>query len=49
MQETRVQSLSLEDLLEKGMAPIPAFLPEESSGQRSLEREGEIKDVYQIF
>jgi hypothetical protein len=49
MQETRVQSLSPEDLLEKGMAPTPAFLPGESSRQRSLDREGEIKDVYQIF
>ena len=27
MQETQVQSLSQEDLLEKGMATYPVFLP----------------------
>ena len=39
MQETRAQSLSLEDPLEKEMAtppPAPVFLPGESHGQRSL-------------
>ena len=36
MQEMQVQSLGLEDLLEKGMAITPVFLPEESHGQRSL-------------
>ena len=34
MQETWVQSLSLEDPLEE--EPIPVFLPGESHGQRSL-------------
>ena len=32
MQETQVQSLSQEDLLEKGMATYPVFLPGESHG-----------------
>ena len=36
MQETRVQSLSQEDPLEKGMVPTPVFLPGEFNGQRSL-------------
>ena len=36
-QETWVQSLVWEDPLEKGIAPIPLFLPGESHGQRSLE------------
>ena len=36
MQETWVQSLGREDLLEEGMEPTPVFLPEESHGQRSL-------------
>ena len=37
MQETRVQSLSQEDPLEKEMAkPTPVFLPGESHGPRSL-------------
>ena len=35
-QETRVQSLSWEDLLEEGMQPTPVFLPGKSHGQRSL-------------
>ena len=34
MQETLVQSLGREDLLEKGMTPV--FLPGEFHGQRSL-------------
>ena len=34
--ETWVQSLSQEDLLEKGMATPPVFLPGEFHGQRSL-------------
>ena len=36
MQETRVQSLGLEDPLEKGVAihSTPVFLPGESHGQR---------------
>ena len=34
--ETWVQSLSLEDSLEKGMQTIPVFLPGEFHGQRSL-------------
>ena len=34
-QETRVQSLGWEDLLEKEMQPTPVFLPGESHGQRS--------------
>ena len=34
MQETWVQSLGWEDLLEKGMAPV--FLPEVFHGQRRL-------------
>ena len=36
MQETRVQSLSWNDPLEKGMATHTVFLPGESHGQRSL-------------
>ena len=36
MQETWVQSLGWEDLLEEGMATTPVFLPEESHEQRSL-------------
>ena len=36
MQETWVQSLGQEDLLEKGMQPTPVFLPGEFHGQRSL-------------
>ena len=36
MQETRVRSLGWEDLLVKGMATTPLFLPRESHGQRSL-------------
>ena len=36
MQETWVQSLGLEDLLEKGMATTPVSLPGEFHGQRSL-------------
>ena len=34
--ETWVQSLGLEDPLEKEMAPTPVFLPGEFHGQRSL-------------
>ena len=37
MQETQVRSLGQEDLLQKGMATTPVFLPGESHGQRSLE------------
>ena len=36
IQETWVQSLGQEDLLEKEMAPSPVFLPGEYHGQRSL-------------
>ena len=36
MQETQVQSLDQEDLLEKKMATTPVFLTEEPHGQRSL-------------
>ena len=36
MQETWVQSLGLEDPLEKEWLPTPIFLPGESHGQRSL-------------
>ena len=36
MQETWVQSLGRKDPLEKGMAPIPVFLPGEFHGQRNL-------------
>ena len=36
MQETQVQSLGWEDLLEKGMATTTEFLPGESYGPRSL-------------
>ena len=36
MQVTWVQSLVQEDLLEKGMAIHPVFLPGELHGQRSL-------------
>ena len=32
----QVQSLGLEDPLEKGIQPTPVFLPGESHGQRSL-------------
>ena len=35
-QETRIQSLDLEDPLEEEMATPPVFLPEKSYGQRSL-------------
>ena len=34
--ETQVQSLAQEDLLEKGMATYPVFLPGKFHGQRSL-------------
>ena len=37
MQETRVQSLGREDLLEKEMAPQLVFLSGKSHGQRNLE------------
>ena len=37
IQETRIQSLGLEDPLEKQTATIPIFLPEKFHGQRSLE------------
>ena len=36
MQETRVQSLGLEDLLEKRTATHPVLLPVECHGQKSL-------------
>ena len=36
MQETWVQSLGLEDPLEREWLPTPIFLPGESHGQRSL-------------
>ena len=36
MQETQVQSLGQEDLLEKEWLPTPVFLPGEFHGQRSL-------------
>ena len=36
MQETWVQSLGREDLLEKKWQPTPVFLPGKSHGQRSL-------------
>ena len=36
VQEAQVQSLGWEDLLKKGMATTPVFLPGESHGQRSL-------------
>ena len=36
MQETQVRSLGQEVPLEKGMQPIPVFMPGESHGQRSL-------------
>ena len=36
VQETQVQSLSPEDLLEEAWQPTPVFLPGESHGQRSL-------------
>ena len=36
MQETRVQFLGWEDLLEKETATTPEFLPGEFHGQRSL-------------
>ena len=36
MQETRVQSLGQEDLLEKGRKSTPVFLPREFHRQRSL-------------
>ena len=36
MQETWVQSLGREDLLEKEMQPTPGFLPGKSHGRRSL-------------
>ena len=36
MQETQVQSLGPEDLLEKGMATHSSILPGESQGQRRL-------------
>ena len=36
IQETRVQSLSQEDPLEKEMQATPVFLPREFHGQRSL-------------
>ena len=36
MQETRVQSLGQEDLLEKEGQPTPEFLPGKTHGERSL-------------
>ena len=36
MQETWVQSLDSEDILEKEWQPTPVFLPGKSHGQRSL-------------
>ena len=36
MQETQVQSMGWEDPLEEQWQPIPAFLPGEFHGQRSL-------------
>ena len=44
MQETKTQSLCQEDLLEKGMATTPVFLPgesmeEEPGGLQSMERQ----------
>ena len=36
MQETWVQSLGQEDLLEKKMAPTPVFLPGKSHRQKNL-------------
>ena len=36
MQETQVQSLGPEDLLEKGMATHSSILPGECHGQRNL-------------
>ena len=36
MPDTWVQSLSLEEPLEKEWQPTPVLLPEESHGQRSL-------------
>ena len=37
MQETLVQSLGQEDLLEKEWQPTPVFLPGESHGQKRLQ------------
>ena len=37
MEEKWVQSLGWEDLLERGMAIHPVFLPVDSHGQRNLE------------
>ena len=36
MQETQLQSLGWEDLLEKEIEPTQVFLPGKSHGQRSL-------------
>jgi len=36
VRETRVQSLGLEDSLEKGTLPTPVFLPGEFHGWRTL-------------
>ena len=36
MQETLVQSLSQEDLVEQEMAPTPVFLPRKSCGWRNM-------------
>ena len=36
MQETWVQSLGQENVLEEGMQPTPVFLPKNPHGQRSL-------------
>ena len=38
MQQTQVQSLGWEDLLEKEWQPSPGFLPGKSHGRRSLAR-----------
>ena len=35
MQETQVQSLGLEDILEKGMTSCQVFLPGEVQGQKA--------------
>ena len=40
VQETQVQSLSPEDLLEEAWQPTPVFLPGEFHGEESLEGYG---------
>ena len=56
IQETWIRSLSQEDPLEKGMQPIPVFLPGEFHGQTNLAgcvlwgcQESDMTDYFQAY